>query len=102
MTDFFKRTPLKRLIFFISVDVILIAISVWLAFLIRFDGEIPYQYSIFIPRMIVLAALFIIPIFYYQRLYFFSWSYVSASEAISLFKATTIAFVSLAAILFVL
>ncbi|MDO8530335.1 MAG: nucleoside-diphosphate sugar epimerase/dehydratase, partial [bacterium] len=41
-------------------------------------------------------------IFYYQRLYFFSWSYVSASEAISLFKATTIAFVSLAAILFVL
>ncbi len=92
---FFKKTPLTRILFFMAVDVVLIAFSVWLSFLVRFDGEIPPQYFPFLPRLIFLAIIFIIPIFYFHKLYSFSWSYVSANEAISLFRATTISFIFL-------
>ena len=97
----FKKTALARTIFFVLADIILIAVSVLLAFFIRFDGQIPPQYLPFISRMIVLAIIFIIPIFYFQGLYSFSWSYVSTSEAVSLFKAITISFIFLSIALFI-
>ena len=90
--SFLVKNTKTRFIFFLAADVILITLSVFLAFLIRFDAKIPSQYSIFIPRMIILTIIFIIPVFYFQRLYSFSWAYVSTSELISLFKATTISF----------
>jgi FlaA1/EpsC-like NDP-sugar epimerase len=41
-----------------------------------------------------------VPVFYFQKLYSFSWSYVSTNELISLFKATTIAFIFLSIAIF--
>ncbi len=82
-------------------DVFFVASSVWLAFMARFDGNIPAQYDSFIVRIIVLAVIFIIPVFYSQKLYSFSWSYVGASELVSLFKATTISFLFLSAAIFI-
>jgi FlaA1/EpsC-like NDP-sugar epimerase len=83
-----------------SADIFLITFSVWLAFMFRFDGNIPDQYFPFIYRMIGLTIIFIIPIFYFQKLYSFSWSYVSTNEAISLFYGTTLAFVFLSTAIF--
>ena len=97
----FKKTIVTRNIFFILTDVILIAVSVWLAFLIRFDGLVPAPYLHFIFETVGLAAIFTIPIFYSQGLYSFSWSYVSASELISLFKATSISFLFLGAAIYI-
>ena len=97
----FKKTTVTRNIFFILTDVILIAVSVWLAFLIRFDGLVPAPYLHFIFETVGLAAIFTIPIFYSQGLYSFSWSYVSASELISLFKATSISFLFLGAAIYI-
>ncbi len=91
----FKRTAATRVIFFITFDALLIAFSVWSAFFMRFDGAIPAEYLPVAFRMAVLAILFTIPIFYLQRLYSFSWSYVSTSEIVALFKATTISFMLL-------
>src|SRR3989338_3340932 len=97
----FKKTTVTRNIFFILTDAILIAVSVWLAFLIRFDGLVPAPYLHFIFETAGLAAIFTIPIFYSQGLYSFSWSYVSASELISLFKATSIYFLFLGAAIYI-
>ena len=97
----FKKTTVTRNIFFILTDAILIAVSVWLAFLIRFDGLVPAPYLHFIFETVGLAAIFTIPIFYSQGLYSFSWSYVSASELISLFKATSISFLFLGAAIYI-
>jgi len=99
--NIFKKTIITKTMFFVLADIILIAVSVLLAFFIRFDGQIPPQYAPFILRMIVLAIIFIIPIFYFQGLYSFSWSYVSTSEAVSLFKAITISFIFLSVALFI-
>ncbi len=93
--NLFKRTQFKRILFFIITDIISITIAVWLSFLIRFDSQIPSQYMLFIERMIMLAIIFVIPVFYFQRLYSFSWSYVSMNEVLSVLKATTISFVFL-------
>lgn len=100
MLKLFKKTALTRTIVFVLADVFFIAISVWLAFLLRFDGQIPRQYFPFIWRLIALAIIFVIPVFYLQKLYSFSWSYVSTDEMISLFKATTIAFIFLSVVTF--
>ena len=83
----------KKLLFLIS-DVLLISLSVWLAFLLRFDGKIPIQYleKGTFQGLIILALVFTLPVFYFFKLYSFSWIYVSTQELISLFKATILSF----------
>ncbi len=97
----FPRTSLTRMMFFIISDIILITLSVYLAFLLRFDSNIPEQYFPVIQKFIILALTFSLPIFYFSRLYSFSWSYVSAEELISLIKASTISFLFLALSLYI-
>lgn len=99
--NFLRRKPITKILFFAFFDVVFIAVSFIFAFLIRFEGQIPTQYFLLIPRIIALAVIFIMPIFYFQKLYFFSWSYVSASEMIALFKATTISFLFLGITLYI-
>ena len=94
-----KNTKI-RFLFFLSADVILITLSVFFAFLLRFDGRIPLQYfqNGNILAILILSLFSCIPIFYFFRLYSFSWSYVSSNELISLFKATAIVFLFLTAV----
>lgn len=96
----FRKTPLTRKLFFMAADIFFVVLSVWLAFLLRFDGQIPEQYFPFVFRMAVLAVVFTIPVFYFSKLYSFSWSFVSAGELISLFMATTVSFAFLAVAIF--
>lgn len=95
MFNLFKRTSLNRMLFFIIIDSLSVAFSVWVSFLLRFDGRIPSQYFPFIYEIIFLAIIFVIPVFYFKGLYSFSWSYVSTSEAISLLLATSFSFILL-------
>ena len=83
-------------------DIILISLSVYLAFLVRFEGEIPNQYFLNIWGVIFLALIITIPIFYFLKLYHFSWAYVSTEELIALFKGTFLSFLLLTASFFVL
>jgi len=103
MLSFLKRTTRTRLLFFLVADVFFIICSIFLAFLLRFDGEIPSQYfEGILPGMIVLTLISCLPIFYFLKLYSFSWSYVSTNELISLAKAVTLSFLFLGASLFIL
>ena len=90
------------MIFFLIVDVFLISLSVLLAFMVRFEGPIPVRYFMNARGLIFFAILFTIPIFYFFKLYFFSWAYVSAEELISLIKAIFLSFLILTAAYFVL
>jgi len=89
MINFFSNY--KKIIFLIT-DAFLISLAVYLAFFLRFEGNISSDYFSTIQRMIILALVFCLPIFYFLKLYSFSWAYVSTQELISLFKATTLAF----------
>ncbi len=103
MFKFLKRTAKTRILFFLTADIFFIFLSVFLAFFLRFEGKIPSQYfEGILPGMIFLTLIFCLPIFYFSRLYSFSWSYVSASELISLTKAITLSFLLLGVSLFIL
>jgi len=99
-----QKTAKTRLLFFLVIDIVLIVLSVFLAFLLRFEGEIPswYWQEQILQTQILLTLIFCLPIFYFFRLYSFSWRYVSANELISLLKALILSFIFLSVSLFVL
>jgi len=92
----------KKITFLLILDIALISLAIFLAFFLRFEGQIPSQYFLNILGMIVIAVVISLPIFYLYKLYSFSWSYVSTNELISLVKATTISFLFSGAALFIL
>lgn len=97
-----KKTAKIKMLFFLAGDIILIASSVYLAFLVRFEGRIPVHYLSNVEGMIILSLLITIPVFYFFKLYYFTWSYVSAEELISLTKGTVLSFLIVIAAFFVL
>jgi len=98
----FQRTARTRMLFFVIADVLLISLSIWLAFLLRFEGKIPSRYfEGTLQWMIILALIFSLPIFYSFKLYSFSWSYISTQELISLVEAATLNFLFLGVAIFI-
>ena len=98
----FHRTTFKRTIFFLFCDVVLIALSCYLGFLLRFDGNINSQYFLMIRAFAILAIPLTIIFFAIERLYSISWSFISIREIMKLGRAIVLSFASLGAILFVL
>lgn len=99
---FIEKRALLRLLSFLVADSILILAAVPSAFLVRFELNIPNQYIDNIPGIIILSLLVTLPVFYFSKLYNFTWAYVSAEELISLIKATTLSFLVVTGVFFVL
>jgi FlaA1/EpsC-like NDP-sugar epimerase len=81
-----KRTRLGRTLFFVLGDVVLLFFSLYLAFLLRFEWDIPPIYSVPLCGVIFVAVK--IPVFALFRLYSMSWSYVGVIELLDIVKAT--------------
>ncbi len=83
-------------------DIIFIALSLYLSFLIRFEGQIPKPIfgSLIVFFVIALAIKF--PVFYLLKLYQMSWEHIGLSELISVFKAVSLSSILLGAIFFLL
>ncbi len=92
MFNVFEKTKFKRTLFFLISDVLFLLLSFYFAFYLRFEGDISPSYFKTIETLFLLSIVFVIPSYYFFRLYSFSWSYVSTRELISLFKATLISF----------
>ena len=95
LNKIFPRTPFTRFLFFLVGDIVFINLSFYLAFLLRFDGNIPLNYLPIVRKVSLLALIFCLPIFYFFKLYSFSWSYASTEELISVTKASTLGFLFL-------
>jgi FlaA1/EpsC-like NDP-sugar epimerase len=92
----------KRKIPFLVADIILIALAVYFSFFLRFEGQIPPTHMVNMQGAVVLTWLFCLPVFYFFRLYSFSWKYVSTEELVLLAKAQILGFLFLSATIFVL
>lgn len=99
MFNFIQRI---RKILLLLLDIGLISLAVFLAFLLRFDGQIPSQHFLNVLGMICVALIVSLPVFFLLRLYSFSWTYVSTTELILLVKATALSFLFSGAFLFIL
>ncbi|MCR2100224.1 UDP-N-acetylglucosamine 4,6-dehydratase (configuration-retaining) [Campylobacter upsaliensis] len=81
----------KRLIFFLSCDIILIALSIFLAFELRFSGEIPKSFYMgMIKAGILLLVLKVVFLFIF-RIYKVAWRFFSLGEARKIFFALALA-----------
>ena len=98
----FHRTTFKRTIFFLFCDIVLVALSCYFGFLLRFDGAIDSQYFPMIKAFVGLVVPLTIVFFVIERLYSISWSFISIREIIKLGRAIILSFASMGAILFVL
>ena len=99
---YLKERKILRILFFVLSDAVFICLGVVLAFFFRFEGEIPSSYLGNISGLILLSLVLTIPIFYFSKLYFFSWMYVSTTELISLAKAQALSFLLISAAIFIL
>jgi len=97
-----EKRKLARFVFFVVADAFLIFLSVYLAFVVRFEGIVPERYSLNVWGIIFLAWVITIPVFYFSKLYHFTWVYVSTEELVSLVKASGLSFLILTAVFFVL
>ncbi len=98
----FLNTLKKRVFLFTIGDILLISLSIWAAFLLRFDGDIPQKYLSLMRNFILLVNISTIPVFYYFRLYHFSWGFIGVSELSRLIKAIIGDFILIGTILFFL
>ncbi len=100
--NIFKKTNFKRILLFLVGDVVLISLSCWLGFLLRFDGQIPSHYWPMIKGFVIVAAPLTIFFFLLERLYSISWTYISVRELLKVARGVIASFLGVGAALFIL
>jgi len=102
MTKFFQKIIKNWVIIFIIGDILLVSLSIYIAFLLRFDGQIPIQHLNNLLAFTILAVIVTPSIFYFCNLYKISWSYVSLTDVPNVIKGVIGSTLILGAALFIL
>ncbi|MBI2483937.1 polysaccharide biosynthesis protein [Candidatus Uhrbacteria bacterium] len=89
-----------RFITVATLDLAVILASVWIAFLLRFEGYIPDEHTVNAIGFSALAAAVSIPVFWRFKLYSFSFSYIGTDELIAIARANGAAFLGIGLVLF--
>jgi FlaA1/EpsC-like NDP-sugar epimerase len=87
---------------FLIADVIVVSLSLYIAYWLRFDGYIPANYLTTMLYSIPLAIGLKIPVFMVLRMYRFSWRHVGVREMLGAILACNIGTAVLAAAFFLL
>ncbi|NPA87529.1 MAG: polysaccharide biosynthesis protein [Epsilonproteobacteria bacterium] len=88
----FKPTKFKRALFFMIGDFVLSFITLYLAYLLRFNFFIPKEYLKNFFEIFFIFAGFKIFFYFIFKLYFVSWRFFSIYELKRFFLATTLAY----------
>lgn len=96
MKNILTPTKEKRFLFFLVSDILIFAISLNIALLIRFDLKVPLRYENVIIYWVPLFIFFKILTFSFFKIYTFSWRFISLNEFFkileSLFISTSLLF----------
>ncbi|MBF0345218.1 MAG: polysaccharide biosynthesis protein [Nitrospirae bacterium] len=82
-----RPTKSKRIVFFVSMDITVIIVSLFASFLLRFDFNIPFLYRRTIVDILPLVLMIKLFSFMLFRLYTVSWRYICLTDMWSIFKA---------------
>ena len=80
----------RRMMLFLLGDSVLLALSLLIAVLLRFDGAIPLDTARQLPLAIAIGLLAKIAIFATQGLYSLSWSQVGLEDMVMVFRGVTL------------
>jgi len=97
-----RPSELRRKLFFIFADVLIILISTFIAFLLRFDFEIPNQYNSSIIIVIVSLIFVRVSLFNYFKIYNISWRHFGFKDTTKLIYVTVFSTIILVVISYVL
>ncbi len=90
----------KNRLLLVLGDALIIGLSLYLSFLIRFEGRIPVASLRNLGMLVLMALALKLPIFYLLRLYRMSLAYVSFAELFEVFKAVTLGSIALGTLFF--
>ena len=84
------RFVYKNFILVLLADILLLSISLFLAYLIRFDFHLPRQHSIMLYQLLPFVLIIKISCFYFFDLYRGMWRYTSISDLLNIIKASCV------------
>lgn len=90
----------KNRLLLVLGDALIIGLSLYLSFLIRFEGRIPVASLRNLGMLVLIALALKLPIFCLLRLYRMSLAYVSFAELFDVFKAVTLGSIALGTFFF--
>ncbi len=88
----------KNVVFVILIDLFLMFVSLYMAYLIRFDFEIPKEFWDGFKRVVVITVVIKFFVFKYFDLYRGMWRYTSFSDLFNIIKASVISTVLIVSI----
>ena len=97
-----QPSELKRKLFFIFFDIIITIVSVFIAFELRFDFQIPAMYHDGIRIMMIFLITVRISLFYYFKIYNISWRHFGFKDTIGLIYIVIFSTISLVVLSYVL
>jgi len=100
LENLLRPTNFKRAIFFIVVDVFISFFTIYLAYFLRFNLEIPNEYYYSLIKLFFLFSFLKVLFLYFFKIYFVSWRFFSLYELKRLFLAISFAYISGILILF--
>ncbi|MBW2411750.1 MAG: polysaccharide biosynthesis protein [Deltaproteobacteria bacterium] len=80
----------KNFLIILAIDILILAVALFSAYLVRFDFDIPHNFFILFLHILPVALLIKITCFYFFDLYSGMWRYTSTSDLINIVKAATI------------
>ena len=78
----------KNFFIVLGIDLLLLTASLFLAYLIRFDFDLPQQHSVLLYKMLPFVLIFKIISFYFFDLYRGMWRYTSIADLLNIIKAS--------------
>lgn len=87
LSEALRTTKLKRRLFFFLADILLIALSMYLAFWLRFDGYLPGEFAKSLPYFIGLSEVVLLGLLAVSGSYNVTWRFFSVKEGAQLFVA---------------
>lgn len=98
MFEILAPNNLKRITFFLIADILLSFFTLYTAYLLRFNFEIPEEFLASFSKVVFCIIVLKIGMIYHFNNYSIVWRFYSLAEAKNLFIALTIAYVCLAVI----
>ena len=89
----FKPTSTKRAIFFVTFDILISMITLYLAYNLRFNFDIPLGYIGGFFLVFITLSTFKISIMFYMNIYKIAWRFFSLRDAHKLFDAHLLAYI---------
>jgi len=89
--DLTHTSPMSRFLFFLLADILIVALSLFLSFLVHFDFNLQVPYAELLREVLLFFVILKIGFFAIFRVYRITWRYVGVAELMNIVLAVVVA-----------